>query len=371
VTDFGLATQAQNSGRGDGELVGTPHYLPPERVEGLAEDFRSDIYALGATLFHALAGRPLYDAATPGEIAMKHVNAPVISVLTYAPGVSPSTATVLMKMLRKNPDERHASYEELIAEWQTVKEAVTQRVRNPQPAARLVLENAETQRTQFWFTMAFIGIVLVAGVAFYLMKKDPVAVETAVEAPVAPPFTPLAIAPPLAVIPIVNASFEAPSVDNAPNKFSYLSSFDAGQGAALGWVGEGVVDVGAAVVHNGSPWLYAPAPEGEQCLSLQSVAKIAQTIVFPKQGIYRLTWMAASRQGEDSLAEVQLDGGKVQSWMTKDPVWRSFSARLDVKSAGPHVLSFATKPGSKQRPNSKTAGDTSVAIDQVGLAGPE
>ena len=59
IGDFGLAVAAGGQQvAAQKEIWGTPYYVAPERLNNAPEDFRSDIYSLGATLFHALAGRP-------------------------------------------------------------------------------------------------------------------------------------------------------------------------------------------------------------------------------------------------------------------------------------------------------------------------
>ena len=55
------------------EIWGTPYYVSPERLNRQAEDIRSDIYSLGATLYHALAGRAPFEAATAEEVARRHL----------------------------------------------------------------------------------------------------------------------------------------------------------------------------------------------------------------------------------------------------------------------------------------------------------
>ncbi len=64
IVDFGLAVLAEHAGTIAGEVWATPYYVAPEVVEGRPEDFRSDMYSLGATLFHALAGKPPHDVET-------------------------------------------------------------------------------------------------------------------------------------------------------------------------------------------------------------------------------------------------------------------------------------------------------------------
>jgi eukaryotic-like serine/threonine-protein kinase len=58
IVDFGLAGVAEPKAGTEGAIWGTPYYVAPERLNNEPEDFRSDIYSLGATLFQALAGRP-------------------------------------------------------------------------------------------------------------------------------------------------------------------------------------------------------------------------------------------------------------------------------------------------------------------------
>ena len=61
ISDFGVAGIIEPHAQITGAIWGTPYYVAPERLNNQPEDFRSDIYSLGATLFHALAGRPPFD----------------------------------------------------------------------------------------------------------------------------------------------------------------------------------------------------------------------------------------------------------------------------------------------------------------------
>lgn len=122
IVDFGLArvqtpaaTQKIAPEQAEPEQIwGTPYYIAPEKLRGQTEDVRSDIYSLGATLFHALAGRPPFEARTASEVVTKHTTQPAFSLKTYAPTVHDYTAHVIARMLAKNPAERYESYDELI-----------------------------------------------------------------------------------------------------------------------------------------------------------------------------------------------------------------------------------------------------------------
>lgn len=114
IVDFGLARALSEEAQEAGEIWGTPFYVAPEKLDGRPEDFRSDIYSLGATLFHALAGRPPFDAKTASMVVLKHIKSQVVSLQAFAPTVSDETAYVINRMMNKEPQERYASYEELL-----------------------------------------------------------------------------------------------------------------------------------------------------------------------------------------------------------------------------------------------------------------
>ncbi len=125
VADFGLAkhegvdlTLTQT-----GQLLGTPRYLPPEPARGQRLDTRSDLYSLGATFYHALAGKPPFDGATTLELSMKHVEAPVPPLHKLAPHVPRGFCRVIHRLLRKNPAERYQTADELLQALDRVAQA--------------------------------------------------------------------------------------------------------------------------------------------------------------------------------------------------------------------------------------------------------
>ena len=134
IVDFGLARaqhESVESEAGGGHAVwGTPYYVAPEKLRGEPEDFRSDMYSLGASLFHALANRPPFEAETAEEIVTKHAAQPAYSLKTYVPTVHDYTAHVIARMLAKTPSERYASYDELIHELETALDALKAAERN-------------------------------------------------------------------------------------------------------------------------------------------------------------------------------------------------------------------------------------------------
>ncbi len=119
LVDFGLAMPAEEALRGSGSAWGSPYYIPPERLAGEPEDFRGDMYSLGATLFHAAAGRPPFKGESASALAAKHLKAKKASVKAFAPHLSEETAWIINRCLEREPGKRFESYFELIEALET------------------------------------------------------------------------------------------------------------------------------------------------------------------------------------------------------------------------------------------------------------
>ena len=122
VVDFGLAKILHGSSEralATGGLVrGTPTYMAPEQAQGGTLDARTDIYALGVTLFELLVGKPPFEAESMMDVMLKHVHAPPPDPRTFAPdrGIPASLARMVLRALAKDPDERFGSADEFARE---------------------------------------------------------------------------------------------------------------------------------------------------------------------------------------------------------------------------------------------------------------
>ena len=176
VVDFGLAVFHEQEAEQTGDIWGTPYYLPPERLNREQEDFRSDIYSLGATLFHAIAGRAPFVAEDASRIALKHLRTQAVSIQTYAPNVSNATAYLLNRTLAKNREDRPASYDEFIQQLQYARDEVIARNKKGGGAparSRLVLEDARNKKMMNWITMViFLMLLAGLGVGGYFLFRE-------------------------------------------------------------------------------------------------------------------------------------------------------------------------------------------------------
>ena len=116
IGDFGLASTATQRWAVGGVVWGTPEYVAPERLNNDPEDFRSDIYSLGATLFHAIAGKPPIEASTNSATALLESKQRPLDLQTTAPDVSAATIEILQRMIAADPAQRFSSYDDLVAE---------------------------------------------------------------------------------------------------------------------------------------------------------------------------------------------------------------------------------------------------------------
>lgn len=116
LADFGLAAGARSALGQQDEIWGTPYYVSPERLNREEEDVGSDIYSLGATLYHAMAGRAPFEAGTAEEVARSHLEDRPPNLRTFCPEAHEQTLYTLDRCLRKNPQERWSNYAELMGQ---------------------------------------------------------------------------------------------------------------------------------------------------------------------------------------------------------------------------------------------------------------
>ncbi|AZK95267.1 protein kinase domain-containing protein [Streptomyces tsukubensis] len=112
VMDFGIARAVQSgvtSMTQTGMVVGTPQYLSPEQALGRAVDARSDLYSVGIMLFQLLTGRLPFDADSPLAIAYAHVQEEPVAPSTVNRSVTPAVDALVLRALKKNPNERFPS----------------------------------------------------------------------------------------------------------------------------------------------------------------------------------------------------------------------------------------------------------------------
>ncbi len=130
VADFGLARclvgdrPALNLTQ-SGVTMGTPLYMSPEQVEGKAVDSRTDIYSLGVTCYHMLAGQPPFQGDSPFEVALQHVQSEPKPLADIRPDLPAELCVLVHKMLAKDPAQRYQTGRELLKDIARLREGLS------------------------------------------------------------------------------------------------------------------------------------------------------------------------------------------------------------------------------------------------------
>jgi serine/threonine protein kinase len=145
LVDFGLARKTDAEQETAEFTRGTPYYVAPEKIKREPETFLSDMYSLGATLYHAVTGHVPFDAPTPDEVVQAHVYTPLTPPNQVVPEISQATSDALCRALAKNPGERFLSYDELIMALEAARSLLLyQQTQTPNP------DNEPKRMTSWW-----------------------------------------------------------------------------------------------------------------------------------------------------------------------------------------------------------------------------
>ncbi|MBX3471320.1 MAG: protein kinase [Planctomycetes bacterium] len=172
VTDFGLATLSEpdedDKLTRTGAAVGTPAYMAPEQVRGRVDeiDRRTDVYALGATLYEMLTGAPPFDAATFLELAKRICDEDPVAPRKKNPAVPAPVETVCLKALEKDPAARYQSAADMAADLAAFLDDAPIRAQPPGPVERA--RRWARRRPAFVAGALGFAAVVGAGLGFFL-----------------------------------------------------------------------------------------------------------------------------------------------------------------------------------------------------------
>ncbi|MCI0538023.1 MAG: serine/threonine-protein kinase [Verrucomicrobiales bacterium] len=164
VTDFGLAKllTSETELTATGQSLGSPNYAPPEQAgNSAAVSVRSDVYGLGAILYHALTGRPPFQGHSPADVLVQVRELDPIPPRQLDPSIPVDLETICLKCLEKEPAKRYATAQELADELDRF-------LRDEPIHARPV---ARTERGWRWCRRkpALAGSIALVGVLFLVL----------------------------------------------------------------------------------------------------------------------------------------------------------------------------------------------------------
>ncbi|MCH8223048.1 MAG: protein kinase [Chloroflexi bacterium] len=146
VTDFGIARgEMMSTMTATGAMMGTPYYMSPEQAAGEQADSRSDIYSLGCVLYQMLTGGLVFDAPTPLAVLRMHIDQAPTPVREMRGDIPPAIAAVVMRALRKDPDDRFQTAAEMGEALQFPEEKESRRRRREEEEEREQTESEEPE----------------------------------------------------------------------------------------------------------------------------------------------------------------------------------------------------------------------------------
>lgn len=120
VTDFGIARAVTSTTiTQTGSVVGSVHYFSPEHAKGVAAGEKSDLYSLGIVLYQMLTGSLPFLGESPISVALKHLQEEFEEPRKLNHMIPQSVENVILKSMRKNPDERYQSAKEMLYDLET------------------------------------------------------------------------------------------------------------------------------------------------------------------------------------------------------------------------------------------------------------
>lgn len=117
VVDFGLAGTAGTGSAAGGKIVwGSPYYVAPERLQRKPATIRSDMYSLGATLYHALTGKTPFTGDNPKDVMMARLSRTPEPLRTLRPDLPVEAEALISRMMALEPGRRHPTYASLLGD---------------------------------------------------------------------------------------------------------------------------------------------------------------------------------------------------------------------------------------------------------------
>jgi serine/threonine protein kinase len=178
ILDFGVArldavstTSFTPSLTQTGTITGTPAYMAPEQARGEAVDFRADLFAFGLIVYEMTTGTNPFVAQTLTGTIARILELEPAPLADARPDCPPDLARIVVTCLRKNPAERYASTEHLVADLARIGSGASLPSSSfsslAAPAVASTLEHAPRRTTTDWWKIHHVGVIAIESVGLY------------------------------------------------------------------------------------------------------------------------------------------------------------------------------------------------------------
>jgi len=190
IADFGLATHPEAEKiTHQGQLVGTPAYMPPEQISGKQPDQRSDLYSLGATFYEVLTGQTPFQGENFSEILKNILSSRPPRPAFLIPEIPPEVDQLITRLMERNPNQRFATAAQALSEVERIAAQLNIPLHNSviaqfisveaeKPATTIARKSSTISRIDFkrpvsvW-NIVFVGLAAIALVVFFAMLLSP------------------------------------------------------------------------------------------------------------------------------------------------------------------------------------------------------
>ncbi|MEJ2093210.1 MAG: protein kinase [Syntrophobacterales bacterium] len=184
LMDFGIALNLQERSRltRTGHIVGTPHYMAPEQILGQPVDQRTDIYALGITLFEMLTGKLPFEGDSDYAVSVAQVNEPPPSLVSFGfADITTALEQVVFQALAKKPEDRHPSAGEFLRSLDSASKVYTSQTAIDKPglegatqimaSTQATLPSAPKRPWLRWGALVSVFLCLLAVITYLVISQ--------------------------------------------------------------------------------------------------------------------------------------------------------------------------------------------------------
>src|SRR5262249_12965708 len=188
VTDFGLARRQTDAAHltCTGQLLGTPSFMPPEQIAGRRQEVgpASDIYALGATLYTLVSGRPPFQAASIADTLRQVTEQEPLALRQFDLTIPRDVETIALKCLEKSPDRRYHTAQDLADDLQrflTDRPIVARRASHAERLFRWCRRNRLVTALSATVVAVLLAAVTILAVSNSQIRSESAALSAALE----------------------------------------------------------------------------------------------------------------------------------------------------------------------------------------------